>query len=60
MNQFSTAFSIPSERGKIICPHCGMVLLGDMDSLFITHALSVDQEAEFNATNPLQRAKRSA
>jgi hypothetical protein len=39
--------------GKIVCPHCGLTIDGEDDSVFLTHALSIEQEAEFNANNPL-------
>lgn len=57
LNQFGSKFSIAAERGKIICPHCGLVIEGDRNSLFLTHALSTEQEAEFNAKNPLNMIK---
>jgi hypothetical protein len=52
VNQFSTKFSIAAERGKISCPHCGAISAGDPNSMFLTHALSKEQEAEFNAKHP--------
>jgi len=52
INQFDTGFSIHTERGKLTCPHCGLLLSGEADSVFLTHALSVEEEALFNATYP--------
>ncbi|HEV7929046.1 MAG TPA: hypothetical protein VGP12_02820 [Nitrosospira sp.] len=46
--QFSSEVSVPWKRGEIMCPHCGMLAVGDADSVFLTHALSQAQEAEFN------------
>lgn len=51
-------FSAPVELGKIICPHYGLMIEGDHCSLFLTHALSQEQEVEFNAKNPLVPAKQ--
>jgi hypothetical protein len=34
------------ERGKMTCPHCGLLLTGEDNSVFMTHALSAAQEAE--------------
>jgi DNA-directed RNA polymerase subunit RPC12/RpoP len=49
LNQFSKKFSIQAEAGTIMCPHCGHVSQGDINSLFLTHALSEEQEADFIA-----------
>jgi hypothetical protein len=46
--QFSSDVSLPWKRGEIICPHCGMLAAGDASSVFLTHALSHAQEAEFD------------
>jgi DNA-directed RNA polymerase subunit RPC12/RpoP len=52
LNQFSTKFSLSAERGRITCPHCGRASVGDANSIFLTHALSVAEEAEFNVNHP--------
>lgn len=49
--EFSPGFSIQWKRGEIICPHCGAVSVGDSHSVYLGHALSIAQEAEFNAGN---------
>jgi len=49
INKFGTRFSFQKERAKITCPHCGLQLFGDKDSVYLTHALSVEEEAEFEA-----------
>jgi hypothetical protein len=46
--QFSAGACLPWERGEIICPHCGAVMVGEANSVFLTHALSPEQEMEFN------------
>jgi hypothetical protein len=45
--QFSVQVSLPWARGEIICPHCGHITNGDMRSVFLTHALLVNEETEF-------------
>jgi hypothetical protein len=51
-NRFDAQYANPAELGKIICPHCGALGYGDSDSIFLTHALSTEQECEFNARDP--------
>jgi hypothetical protein len=51
VNQFTTKFSIDGEPGKIMCPHCGQVTEADSNSLFLTHALSPEEEAQFSSTD---------
>jgi hypothetical protein len=46
--QFSAGVTLPWQRGEMMCPHCGAVMAGDPDSVFLTHAMSPDQETEFN------------
>lgn len=46
--QFSVEASLPWKRGEVICPHCGATMMGDASSVFLTHALSPAQEAQFN------------
>jgi hypothetical protein len=55
LNQFSAKFSVKADRGKITCPHCGQVLPGDDNSMFLTHALLPAQETEFNARHPPEK-----
>jgi hypothetical protein len=46
INQFSDS-AISAEPGKITCPHCGAVTAGEANAVFMTHALSAAEEAEF-------------
>jgi hypothetical protein len=46
--QFSAEASLPWKRGEVICPHCGATTAGNAGSVFLTHALSSAQEAQFN------------
>jgi hypothetical protein len=36
----------------LICPHCGHAETRWSDSIFLVHALTPEEEAEFNARNP--------
>jgi hypothetical protein len=49
LNTFTTELVTSIERGQIICPHCGHVMQNNSESLFLTHALSPDQEEKFSA-----------
>jgi hypothetical protein len=52
VNRFSTRLSPSMELGQMTCPHCGVLLDGENNSVFLTHALSASQEAEYNKTGP--------
>jgi DNA-directed RNA polymerase subunit RPC12/RpoP len=34
-------------RGKIRCPHCGLVMVGSSELIFLTHALTPIEEDRF-------------
>jgi hypothetical protein len=53
VNQFGINLAPIVELGKVTCPHCGLLLSDDINSVFLTHALSTDEEAIFNANNPV-------
>lgn len=38
--------------GEIICPHCGHREPGVGDSVFLSHAMLPEQEAQFEENNP--------
>lgn len=44
VNTFGPPLSAPYELGKIVCPNCGAVATGDPASLYLSHALSAEQE----------------
>jgi hypothetical protein len=48
INEFTGIFSIPGERGKVMCPHCGHEYFDNPDTLYMTHPLSAQEEAEFS------------
>jgi hypothetical protein len=43
------------DLARLTCPHCGLLLSGDTNSAFLTHALSEAEEAAFNAAHPNAR-----
>jgi hypothetical protein len=45
--------------GHITCPHCGQMQIGFGSSTVLVHALTAEQEKEFNRTYPLRRCARS-
>ncbi|MGV3743430.1 MAG: hypothetical protein ACO1NO_14085 [Burkholderiaceae bacterium] len=49
VNRFNTRFITSYEFGVIKCPHCGHAIKDNPESLFFTHALSREQEANFLA-----------
>lgn len=49
VNRFSIALQAWMEHGKITCPHCGTSILEEGGFVFLTHALSPKEEAEFEA-----------
>jgi len=49
VNQFKPRMSHSYDPGKIICPHCGLQIDDDNNSVFLTHAMSAREEAEFDA-----------
>jgi DNA-directed RNA polymerase subunit RPC12/RpoP len=44
VNTFGPPVSTPYELGKITCPNCGATSGGDVNSLYLSHALSPEQE----------------
>jgi hypothetical protein len=48
INRFGAGFSSAAQRGRIVCPHCAMTILGDGNSTFLTHALSTEQEEQLS------------
>jgi homoserine acetyltransferase len=49
LNQFSRNAELTIEAGRILCPHCGTTTMGDNNSIFLTHALSQQDEARLDA-----------
>src|SRR3569623_417682 len=51
INQFSLRLSHSYESGKVTSPLCGTQAIDDGTSVFLTHALSAKEEADFNAAH---------
>jgi hypothetical protein len=53
INQFDAQLVNTAARGQITCPHCGLLVDGDTQSVFLTHALSAEQEYQFNSAHAM-------
>jgi hypothetical protein len=53
VNEFDGARSGAGAPGHIICPHCGQMESVFGNSVFLVHALSPDEEKDFNEQNPV-------
>ncbi len=49
VNRFTTNLNSSYQSGIIKCPHCGISTESAPDSLFLTHALSVEEEVQFTS-----------
>jgi len=49
VNRFDAAINIGHAAGVMSCPHCGSVLQGEAGSVYLTHALSKEEEVKFHA-----------
>jgi hypothetical protein len=45
-----------ADYGKFACPHCGHAMNGEADSVYLSHALSPEEEEVFNIQHPLNAA----
>lgn len=54
VNEFDGKESGGNEPGVIICPHCGHEEGGIDTGIYLVHALSEQEEADFNMQNPLE------
>jgi hypothetical protein len=52
INEFEGKKSGEEQAGHIVCPHCGQAETGWSNSVFLVHALSPEEEKEFNLMNP--------
>ena len=58
INRFNASLSRVTQAGRITCPHCGLMYFADAASIFLTHALSEAEEAEFQLTEERQVSER--
>jgi hypothetical protein len=54
VNEFYGKRSTEKEPDVIICPHCGHAETRTGDSIYLVHALSDEEEADFNKAHPLE------
>lgn len=45
INSFQGLATTGTQPGRISCPHCGFQMLGEADTVFLTHALLEEDEA---------------
>jgi hypothetical protein len=48
VNEFDSRTSDTSHLGQIVCPHCGHAEAAWSNSIFLVHALSPEEEAQFD------------
>lgn len=48
VNRFSANLCSLTEAGKIICPHCGTAIKADANTIYLTHALSNEEDKLFD------------
>jgi len=54
VNEFPGIQTDTRALGSVICPHCGHPETRESNSIFLVHALTPEDEAEFNKNNPWQ------
>jgi hypothetical protein len=59
-NRYDATLNRVVTPGWIPCPHCGRSHSGDPASIFLTHALSPDEEKDFVRQERLQNQQRYA
>jgi hypothetical protein len=59
VNQFRSTSLLNVHRGRILCPHCGTLELAASDSIYLTHALSKEEECRYEIQNFPPMAKRA-
>jgi hypothetical protein len=57
VNRFSADLDALADRGRVTCPHCGLVAIGDGNSIFLTHALSDEEEHLFHSQEKREGAR---
>jgi len=51
VNEFRSSSLLHTYRGKIACPHCGTLELTSDDTIYLTHALSQEEESRYEIQN---------
>jgi hypothetical protein len=49
VNRFHAGLSTRTTPGQMTCPHCGLLIRGASDSIFLAHALLPSDEVAFMA-----------
>ena len=56
VNEFDFASNDHTATTTYTCPHCGQVQMAFTNSVLLVHALSEEQEEEFNRKYPLEQS----
>jgi hypothetical protein len=51
VNEFRSSSLLNAYRGRITCPHCGTLELASGESIYLTHALSKEEECKYEIQN---------
>lgn len=57
VNRFAVSHPAPAFAGRIVCPHCGTSFRAASKYVFITHALSQEEEVAFDDLPLRQRSR---
>ncbi|GIZ53371.1 hypothetical protein [Noviherbaspirillum aridicola] len=60
MHRYDATLSLSTPAGIIRCPHCGHAIPADANSIFLTHALSSEENRVFihQESQELARSRR--
>lgn len=52
VNRYGLGMADSGAVAYVECPHCGLRMQADGHSVFLTHPLSPEEEAEYDQTHP--------
>jgi hypothetical protein len=58
VNRYDGLIDSVMSPGVIACPHCGTEQPGDSNAVFLTHALSAEEEEEFMRQESIERMRK--
>lgn len=57
VHRYDATLSLSTPPGVIRCPHCGHAIPADANSIFLTHALSCEEDRAFVREEQLEIAR---
>lgn len=57
VNRFHASLSTRTTPGQFTCPHCGVLIDGASDSIFLAHALLPTEEVAFLARETMNKTE---